>query len=101
MGQEPCVSLATEAQTWLDKVATLEDVTKTVVPVSPRAIEDASLRLAMTYHASVPQKTDMPTMSHAVCQTACQAASHAACHVAALHFVFVIAFGTFELKCLH
>ena len=69
--------------------------------VSPRAIEDASLRLAMTYHASVPQNTDMPTMSHAVCQTACQAASHAACHVAALHFVFVIAFGTFELKCLH
>ena len=56
MGQEPCVSLATEAQTWLGKVATQEDVTKTVVPVSPRAIEDASLRLAMTYHASVPQK---------------------------------------------
>ena len=56
MGQEPCVSLATEAQTWLDKVATLEDVTKTVVPVSPRAMEDASLRLAMTYHVSVPQK---------------------------------------------
>ena len=56
MGQEPRVLLATEAQTWLGKVATLEDVTKTVVPVTPRAIEDASLRLAMTYHASVPQK---------------------------------------------
>ena len=43
MGQEPYVSLANEAPTWLDKVAMVEDVATTVMPVAPRAIEDARL----------------------------------------------------------
>ena len=42
MGREPSLSLAQEAQEWLDKVATLEDERVDVAPVTPlSAIEDA------------------------------------------------------------
>ena len=42
MGCEPCLSLAKEAQAWLDKVATLEEDRLGGAPATPlRAIEDA------------------------------------------------------------
>ena len=40
MGQEPCASLAGEAQAWLEKVASMEDVASSIMPVTSRAIED-------------------------------------------------------------
>ena len=41
MAREPCLSLAKEAQEWLDKVATLDDELPRPAPVTPRAIADA------------------------------------------------------------
>jgi hypothetical protein len=41
MNQEPRVSLAKEAFTWLEKIAPLEDVATIVMPDAQRAIEDA------------------------------------------------------------
>ena len=43
MEQEPCASLASEAQAWLDKVASMEGVASSIMPVTPRAIEDERL----------------------------------------------------------
>ena len=40
MQTEPCISMAMEAQTWLDKVITFEDVPSKSMPITPRAIED-------------------------------------------------------------
>jgi hypothetical protein len=40
MAQEPCVSLANEAEHWLDKVSTVEYVAASPTLDTPMAIED-------------------------------------------------------------
>ena len=40
MGQEPCVSLANEAEHWLGKVSTVEYVAASPMHDTPMAIED-------------------------------------------------------------